>query len=165
MIDVTCPVCKETRQEDANQKNYWTKTCGACWPKVELERRLDTKRRPTEKSSCEICVDPAKFEYFLKPPRTVLKQGRETDRFKRLWLTLCDRCFKHWLKEGRHYIDVSPSFSQVGSMGRPLMQDEWEEREVARAYPRDSSTTLLTNEWRRQRPPWKTGYREGGERD
>lgn len=120
------------------------KTCDDCFEKAKYEKRLDTKRRPTNRvRTCLVCFEDAHFEYELP-----LNCGAR-NRFVG-WKTMCKRCFDIWLRTGSHYESGEPVYiPSIGSFERPLMQDERDNLYARRRATLDNSTGLLTYNWRK----------------
>ena len=141
-VEVKCPKCLQVRLQSGNSP----KVCYPCREKVYKNKRLDTMRRPGRHPYCDICVEKAKFEYFLRPPPSVRRNnGRGPE-----WVVMCDLCFNTWLESGEHRISTVQPEVWIGSKGRPLTQDERDAFDAGKRMTRDRSTGLLTNEWRRR---------------
>lgn len=141
LVESVCPRCRKSFARGNTQ----LKTCPSCLAQREVDRRLDTKRRPASRSFCANCMEDASFEYFLAPPRWIRKKG--TTPKAKIWCVLCDTCFNIWLETGVHRVYDYPRSPSIGYGGRPLTQDERDELRVKTTV--DKSTGLLTYNWRR----------------
>lgn len=140
-VEVKCPKCGEIRL----QSGLTPKVCQPCREAIYRNKRLDTMRRPSRHPYCDICVEEAKFEYFLRPPSSVRRNnGRGPE-----WVVMCDLCFNTWLESGAHRAITALPEVWVGSKGRPLTQDERETIDAGKRTTVDRSTGLLTLDWRR----------------
>ena len=140
--EVRCPECGEVREV----KRVYRKTCDACTELRDRERRLDTKRRLARRPYCDVCVEDAKFEYYLKPA----KGFRRTNSRGPEWCVLCELCFNTWLESGSHrVVPAGRTTSGCGSYGRPMMQDELDAARASSRATIDRSTGLFTYDWRR----------------
>jgi hypothetical protein len=142
MLEVRCPDCGEVRTVE----RLYRKVCSACSEIRNKERRLDTKRRPARRPYCDICVEDAKFEYYLKPDRAF----RRTKSRGPEWCVLCELCFNTWLESGSHRaVHLSTRSPQHGAPSRPLMQDELDAIRASTRSAIDRNTGLFTYDWRR----------------
>lgn len=140
--EVRCPECGEVRKV----ARVYRKTCPACTEIRDRERRLDTKRRPARRPYCDICIEDAKFEYYLKPDRAFRRSKSRGPE----WCVLCELCFNTWLESGSHR-PTPPAMecNGPGNRGRPLMQDELDAIRAGTRATIDHATGLLTYDWRR----------------
>jgi hypothetical protein len=154
-IDITCPACKQVRQEVKTKGSQARKRCAKCSANAVVEARFSTKRRPSTRGYCEICIEDTRFEYFIKPPRGDLPK-RKPDRSGRMWFSLCDDCLAYWLKKGYHRtIYHSGSSCSVwgpwrsgGGSGRPPTPDEVEAAETWRKLAVSDYWLQYVLDWR-----------------
>lgn len=156
LVEVVCPRCKKIH----TTRYDYPKTCDNCRPEIERERRYNTKRRLAQRStSCGICAEDARFEYFLKPPYGFMNRC-VIDKFKRTWFTLCQRCLTHWLETGDHFKDLDGKVGHVSVQNhrkKPMTHPDLKDAHDQLHQPlHDPETGVFANE--RRKPVHMNGF-------